>query len=478
MKNILFKSILILVIGGLTVSCDDELDQIPFDSFGTENAFVTAADFENGIRGAYSGLTRAGYFGSSDAGSLLSAPDILSDNVTLAQAGRNTKRNLHEWTYNASAGFRGLYQDTYTVIYRANLVLQYIESFEGESKNNITGEALALRAMAHFDNVKTFAKIPTQSGDANSSLGIVYRTTPDPIAQDPRESVGAVYDKIVDDLETALTLINASNPDGRLNKKAVATLLSRVYLYMGRWQDAIDAANFVSESDVASRDSFLGLWIDENQDGLLFYIPNATDGINANIGVTWNQGSLANLIPEFVASYELDQLYDEGNDIRKEAYIVDAVTNQDDNVNAIKKLLGRGTQTNGLVDYKIFRGAEAFLNKAEAYNQLGNTTAARQALDVVRTRRYNTPPSGETGVALTNAIKLERRLEFAFEYQRFYDIKRYGESVTRENFGDLEGGLGTPSNDLVLPAGNFKFQLPIDQSTLIVNPSLQQNPGY
>ena len=93
MKNIILKSILVLFIGGLSVSCDDELDQIPFDEFGTENAFVTASDFENGIRGAYSGLTRANYFGKVlMAGSLLSAPDILADNVTLAQAGRTTKK--------------------------------------------------------------------------------------------------------------------------------------------------------------------------------------------------------------------------------------------------------------------------------------------------------------------------------------------------------------------------------------------------
>ena len=162
------------------------------------------------------------------------------------------------------------------------------------------------------------------------------------------------YDKIIDDLETALPLINATNPDGRMGKKAVATLLSRVYLYMGRWQDAINAANSISESDVASRDNVVGVWTDDSKDGVIFFIPNEPDGINANIGVTWNQGSLSNLIPEYVASYELDQLYDEGNDIRKEAYIVDAVTNRDNNVNAIKKLLGRGTQTNGLIDQQIF----------------------------------------------------------------------------------------------------------------------------
>ena len=76
---------------GFLISCEKELDQLPFDEFSTENAFSTAQDFENGLRGAYSALTEPGLYGSSDAGSILSAPDVLSDNVTLSQGGRFTK---------------------------------------------------------------------------------------------------------------------------------------------------------------------------------------------------------------------------------------------------------------------------------------------------------------------------------------------------------------------------------------------------
>ncbi len=473
MKNILIKSILFLFVAGVVTSCDDELDQIPFDSFATENAFVTAADFENAIRGAYSALNRGSYYG----GAFLANPDVLADNVTFSRSGRGTKFTIHNWQYNAATGYRGLYQDTYTVIYRANQILEFIDGFDGDSKNNITGEALALRALAHFDNVKVFAKIPTQSGDANGSLGIVYKTETDPLAQNPRQPVGEVYNLIVQDLVDAYALINASNPDGRMGKQAVATILSRVYLYMGRYQDAVDAANLVT-APIAPRSDVVGVWTDANTSGLIFYIPNTNEGLNNNIGVQWSQGSQTALIPEYVASYELDQLYDAGNDIRKEAYIFDGTTNSGLAVNGIKKYLGRDGQTNGLVDIKILRAAEARLNKAEALYELGQETAARAALDEVRTRRYENPPSGESGTALRDAIRLERRLEFAFEYQRFFDLKRWGLGVTRADFGDLEDGDGTPSDELVLPAGSFKLQLPIDQSSIIVNPNLQQNPGY
>lgn len=79
---------------------------------------------------------------------------------------------------------------------------------------------------------------------------------------------------------------------------------------------------------------------------------------------------------------------------------------------------------------------------------------------------------------MRDAIRLERRLEFAFEYQRFFDIKRYGQAVNRSNAGDLADGSGTPSETLLLQAGNFKFQLPISQGSLNQNPNLRQNPGY
>jgi len=472
MKNIIYKSILFLFVAGMFTSCQDELDQVPFDSFGTQFAFTTAADFENAIRGVYSGLNRGSYYG----GTYLANPDVLSDNVTFSQSGRGTKRATHNWTYVAADNF-GHYADGYTVIYRANQVLSFIDDFEGSNKANITGEALALRALAHFDIVRFYGKIPTQAGDANGSLGIVYRTEPDPTAQDPRLTVAEVYQNIVADLEAARTMISTSNDPGRMNRDAVNLILSRAYLYMGEWQNAADAAARVTEP-VAARSSVVGVWEDANQDGLIFYIPNTTQVLNNNIGVQWSQGPVTQLIAEYVASYELDQLYVADNDIRKEAYIVDATSTLGNPINAIKKLLGRGN-FNGLVDIKILRAAEARLNRAEALNNLGQDGPALVALNEVRSNRYMTQPSdGEAGGALTAAIRLERRLEFAFEYQRWFDIKRYGDPVTRANFGDQEGGAGTPSDALTLEAGNFRFQLPIAQSSIIVNPNLQQNPGY
>ena len=477
MKTTILKiSVLALIIIGFS-SCESELDQIPFDEFGNEHAYVSAEDFENAIRGVYSGIVTGSMYGGSDAGGMLDAPDVLSDNVTTAQEGRGTRRTMHNWRYVAAdQPLYGLYNAAYVISNRANLILENIDDFEGESKENIIAETKALRALVHFNAVCFFGKIPTQSGDANGSLGIAYVTEVNPNMLPSRETVGEVYDKIVADLTDALEGINESNPVGRLNKEGVATILSRVYLYMGKYDLAVSTANMVSTKP-ASRDNLVGVWEDQNQDGLLFFVPNDIGVLDIGVGTTWGQGStLSNYRPEYVVDYELYNLYSD-DDIRKEAFIASA-SNQGRDFNIIKKQLGREGMVDGLVDIKILRAAESYLNKAEAYFRLGNESAARAALDEIRSRRYTSYSGGETGEALLNAIKLERRLEYPFEGHRFFDIKRWAEGVFRDGYGDLADGTGVPSDIQTLPAGNIKFQLPIPQGVRDINPNIQQNPGY
>ncbi|WP_245574893.1 RagB/SusD family nutrient uptake outer membrane protein [Aequorivita capsosiphonis] len=437
---------------------------------------MSAADYENAIRGAYAGFTSGSMYGGSDGGGMIDAGDVLADNVTIAQDGRGTRSTLHNWRYVAANGpLANTYVQTYRIANRANLILENIVAFEGDNKENIMAEAKALRAFAHLNSVIFFAKLPTQSGDANSSLGIAYVTEADANALPARETVGATYEKIVTDLTEALAGINETNPVGRLNKEGVALLLSRVYLYMGKNDLAVAAANKVTKMPAAI-DNVVGVWKDANQDGLLFYIPNEVGTLGIGVGVAYSQGSLTNLTPEYVVDYNFFTKFSD-NDIRKEAYIADGKKGGN-NYNAIVKWFGRDGSYDGLVDLKVLRAAEAYLNKAEAYYRLGNESAARTALDVVRSRRYTTFTGGETGQALFDAIKLERRLEFAFEGQRFIDLKRWGLGVQRDGFGDLRDGSGVPSDVQTLSAGSNKLQLPIDQSIIDVNPNIQQNSGY
>src|SRR5690606_33865779 len=150
--------------------------------------------------------------------------------------------------------------------------------------------------------------------------------------------------------------------------------------------------------------------------------------------------------------------------------------------NHIVKYSGRPGSSAGVVDVKVVRGAEVYLILAEAAARTGDDATALDALDAVRSRRYEPfLSSGETGNALLNAILLERRLELAFEGFRYYDLKRLGLPIIRSaSEGDYADGSGTPApaGAQVIPANDNRFTLPIPTAERQANPNFEQSPGY
>ena len=476
MKNI-FKTI-IFVFGLLIIqSCDDELNQLPNNALSPETYYNTADEFETAIKGVYSGMLGGAYYG----GSLLSRPDIMTDNVILAQAGRRSNQLFHEWRHSPNLAW-GMMFSPYIVTNRANLILDNLGKLDdGAVKNNFEGEARAARALALFDLLKVYSKIPTQSSDANSALGMPVITELDPAIRKLRPTVAESYEFVVTELEAAKSLINANNGVGRLNKNAVNALLSRAYLYTGQYSQAVTAANAVSVP-IASASNFAQVWTDSSEDGVIFKIDADRILDNTGIGIEWSQSVNNTVVPEYVMSYELFNLY-ASSDVRKSAYTALQADSDGNEYNSIIKMFGEVGQNNGSVDPKVIRAAEVYLNKAEAYAmQPGNDANALAALDMVRSNRYASFISGnETGAALLNAIKLERRLELFAEGHHFFDVKRWGEGIDRSaTDGEFYDGTGTPvpSLFLTLPAGSHLFEMPIPQSEINVYPEFQQNPNY
>lgn len=476
MKKRFIKYTFILSAFFAFISCDDELNQQPFNSFTPDTYYNTPTDFNNALRGMYSGFLGGNYYG----GSMLSRPDILADNVILAQRGRRTNQFFFEWRYVANSSWDAM-TSPYIVINRANRVIENIDNLQdGAEKNGFLAEAKTARAFATFDMLRVYSKIPTQSADANESLGMTINTGTDPNFVAPRSTVAETMSFVITELEEAATLIGDANSSSvsRISKNAIYALLSRVYLYNGEYQKCIDAADAVT-TQVASAANFPGVWTDSSTDGVIFKIDQDRNLDGISLGVEWSQSSGGEVIPEYVFSFEFFNLY-QSNDVRKNAYSFTGVDSNGDVYNAIRKMLGEAGQNNGVVDAKLLRAAEVYLNKAEAHARLNQDALALAALDVVRSNRYLGFASGnETGTALLNAIKLERRLELAFEGHRFFDLKRWNEGVTRSaTDGDYFDGTGTPAEFTSLPAGNFRFQLAIPQNEINIYPGLQQNPGY
>ncbi|MBL7697891.1 MAG: RagB/SusD family nutrient uptake outer membrane protein [Chitinophagaceae bacterium] len=134
------------------------------------------------------------------------------------------------------------------------------------------------------------------------------------------------------------------------------------------------------------------------------------------------------------------------------------------------------------------RYAEILLNYAEACIELGLDEEAKTYINMVRDRA-GMPPVTETGSALRERYRNERRVELAFEEHRFFDIRRWligpqtatahGVSVSYPVNGSFDNPVFTPIEvDEGRAWADKTYFLPISTDELNKNTALIQNPGY
>lgn len=479
MKNIFRIKIAIVAFITFVISCDQINEQEPQDSLTTDNFFSEESDFDAALHGAFAKL--ADYYSDE----LLEIGDIPTDNVIIAQEGRTSNEDMFLFLYNSDVDSDiGLLSVAYEAIKATNLVIANLDVLpDGDTKDNIEGQARAIRALAHFDMVRVYGSIPTESSDANASLGVQYRKfedgdSSDPLSSPERETVQSNYTEIIDDLVSASELVDNESTEvtNSFTREAIFGLLSRVYLYNGNYSDVITAAAEVTTS-VVSRAGISEVFTDQSTEGVLLNLGQDMLLDNISPGVIWSQGSLDELVPEYVTEYEFFQSIDI-TDIRKTVFISDA-TGSEGEYNAIITYLGELGQVNGDVDSKILRVAEVILNEAEAHYRLGDEVAALVSLDELRSERYSDFVSGgETGEDLWDAILFERRVELFTQYSRFFDLKRNAMPVDRTTFGEFSDGSGTAPQSDGIEALNFRFNYPIPLEEIQANPNFIQNPGY
>jgi hypothetical protein len=134
------------------------------------------------------------------------------------------------------------------------------------------------------------------------------------------------------------------------------------------------------------------------------------------------------------------------------------------------------------------RLGEQYLNLAEALYMAGDEGGARDALNEIR-RRAKMPDAQDSGEALLERIKNERRVELAFEEHRYFDVRRWldaEEELNRNATGVTiikhEDGTKTYTPGKLVEERSFSapamYWLPIPKSEIDKNPNFQQNPGY
>lgn len=480
MKHIFKIATSIIISGGVLLSsCNKELDLNPPYSLTTANAFNNLDDYNAALNGVYGGFASANYYN----GFLSCTAEALSDNVYETIESLVNYQRVGNWEYLSNEGYMAsVWIQPYYTIRSANVIINGIDAYKNESAtkyNRILGQALAARAIAHFDLLKAFAN----NLDRNSTdQGIPVKTSTENTFP-ARNSVKEVYDAIYSDLNTAIQLLGnvdrAINASGRgyIDIWGARAALAKVALYAKDYPTAITQATAcINQFPLSSRASFPGIWNDANNNEVIWSVQN-------NAGDPGSPFPSADIMSfranrnTFGAHISLLNLYDQVNDIRFSTYFFIRNTSGIINNYAIQKFKGKGSASDNLVNFKVFRVAEMYLIRAEAYaNTSGQEATASADLNTLKTARINAWINVVySGAGLIAEIANERRRELCAEGHRWFDLKRTTRIISRPS-----AGLGNPNAQMATSLSNSsnKWVWPIPQDEILANKNMSQNAGY
>lgn len=465
----------VLLMTLLFVGCSDDFLNVASRENVEEadsNENYTPNEFVIGVYGSFTDFTYAF--------SWLGVTEIISDNADKGSSPSDTGTDKHlldnlEFS-STTPSIESVWTKWYKTIGRATYAINYIEEYEmsdEQLRSRLIGEARFLRALCYFYLVRYFGDVPIQERDLTQRA--------------PRDEV---YEYIIADLESAAEVLPAKGeyaPEdlGRATRGAALGILAKVYLQRENWSEALNYANQVIDSgEYSLAADYEVIWREEGENGpgSIFEIQargestahgiqqySQTQGARGPSGWGWGFNT---------PTQDLVDAYDsEGDEIRKNATIIFAgetlwdgreVSPNVENPRYNQKAYSSANAGAGDSDknMRILRYAEILLIKAEAANELGDTETALNALNQVRARVELEPVTTTNQNELRQVIWKERRLELAFEHDRWFDLLRTGQAAEvmqahGKNF--VEG----------------KHELfPIPEEQLRKTPDMRQNPGY
>ncbi|MBC8155730.1 MAG: RagB/SusD family nutrient uptake outer membrane protein [Bacteroidetes bacterium] len=478
--NFIALALLTVTLGACS---SDFLSVAPVTERTVANFYRTSADFNTAVTGTYATFKNNGMYGTG-SGSLIWLGEVATDNTDYGYTRTPVSAvgfEIDDLNFSLSnTFFRDAWLTHYQGIGRANGILDRIETatFEATLKNQYEGEARFLRALFYFNLVQLFGEVQLVKTEINDPYGT---------AGIPRSPVAEVYGLIVSDLivaEEKLPATATAAYAGRATRLAAKSLLGKVYLTQKQYDKAgaklkevIDASvhslmpNYADvfsagTSFAANREVILAVQYKSGQigQGGGFYTTWTPFGVTVpEFGVTGGPGDGINRpTPDLIAAYE-------PGDVRRAASLVTsyrtaqgAVVNEPYPVKFRQTGIIRGESD---VDFPLLRYADVLLMYAEALNEQGQSGAALPIVNQVRKRGGLADKTALSQGDLRLAIEQERRVEFAFESHRWFDLVRTGRLVPvlkAKNY----------------PVKDFHVLYPIPQRETDLNRSLTQNTGY
>lgn len=537
----ILSGLLVITIAGCNKTMEDTpLETVPlnlvFDS--KDSLGVNAQQFLYNI---YAGLPN-GYNRVDgnvlDAGSDDAVPSSINQSVENFSTGKIQPYNLPD----------NIWNNAYAGIRKVNTFLANIDAVPlnlAGQKDQWKAEAKALRAIFYFELLKRWGGVPLVKDSIFALTDNVKfkRNSFDECAQYISDQADLAI--------TGLPVSYSTAFFGRITKGAMLALKSRLLLYaasplnnpnndLAKWTAAANAAQAVMSTGTYSLvSSFYNVFTQrQNSEVILAYYTSPGSSVeknNAPVGSVRGDLGITSPTQELVDEFEMAngkmisdpasgynaqnpyvnrdprlaqtifyngqswlgrtvQTYDGGID--RPAGYGNATSGQTRTGYYMRKHLSTAgtasSYTNAEHNFPIFRYAEILLNYAEAANEAnGPTTQVYTAIQSVRQRAGLVPfalPTGLTQDQMRARIRHERRVEMAFEEQRFWDIRRWKIAASVLN-GTLHGVQITQAAN-----GTFTYQTvnastvifdaakmylyPIPYQEVVSNPNMQQNPNW
>ncbi|WP_179333512.1 RagB/SusD family nutrient uptake outer membrane protein [Winogradskyella costae] len=467
LKTIKFGMLLFTLL--LVANCSD--DYLDVDS----RAEIDAADSgevvepEELVNGVYGMLTDWDY-----SFSYLGVTEIISDNADKGSSASDTGADKHlldalEHT-TTGPSVLAMWEHWYKSIGRASIAITYTTDYgltDEAYKNRLIGEAKFLRALNYFWLVRSFGDVPLQHLDY--------------VVRQPKADV---YAFIEQDLLDAIELLPSKNEYasadlGRSTQGAAQGLLAKVYLYEEKWQDSYDMATaVVTGGNYDLHPNYAEVWRASQENGIesLFEVQGRGESIAHGVqqysqvqgargtgGWGWGFNIPSqNLLNAFNA---------EGDAIRRDATIIFAgetlwdgreVSASAENPMYSEKAYSSANagDSDGDKNVRILRFSEVLLIQSEAALRIGADAAT--PLNRVR-NRVNL---GSVTSPTFADIWKERRLELAFEHDRWFDLVRTGEAQS-----------AMAANGKTFEVGKHEL-FPIPSLQINQTPEMTQNPNW
>jgi hypothetical protein len=508
MKKIRYIKILI-TIGIITMLFGACKKVEPSTAIDEQSALTNPADIYTATIGNYSELrdpsyTRSGHF-------LMEYP---SDDIAQGQPSSDDLSRCYRYATQIPTGAHAtnFWTKGYHLIFAANKIIGAIPDNASADLKLLKGENLYIRAMVEFNLVRIFGRPYPQGNGSNPGVPLLTENSTDP--SPARSTVKDVYTAVIADLLKAadlMTIPATANPKSDIfaSKEVAYALLSRVYLYMNDNANAIKYAdlvinsgrytllqgsayqNYFSAVPEANTETIFCIRHTKTQDqgfgaiGSMYYSGLGPDG-TSSLTTPGGQGNTG--WAEIYASQTYVADLDKNPADLRHSFIAPYTIG---GVLQMNKKLTPNTPMYYITKYSFQEGivtlsspvylrlAEMYLNKAEANAKLGNSQLALDDVNIIRTRAgipaLNLGSVGSANVL--SAVLQERRMEFAFEGQRSYDLYRNNLPLIR-NYPGTHSLNNVPTTNImqtVLPTdARVIFYIP--QTEIAINPKLTQNP--